>query len=184
MVLLTLASTAWPGRQVCALANGDRREPRQKWKGGHASHVPLVTLPNVPGVHATSHADEFAALNALQSQRVQGSVLVPFLNWPAGQVLQVEPPNAEDPGGQSAPAPPALHSDLSPAPASKFGLSDAQSDGCGEHDAALARANKPIVQVLQATAPALSWNWPAGQPKQETASGAAYEPGSQAVHLT
>ena len=133
-------TTAWPGAQTRALANGDARELVQKCSNGHVSHEPLVTLPNVPGAHATSHVDEFAALNALQSQRVQGSVLVPFLNWPAGQVLQVERPKAEDPGGQDAPEPAALHSDLSPTPASKFRWSDAQSDGCSEHTFALARA--------------------------------------------
>lgn len=88
-VLLALVSTCDPGGQLRASANGDARDPpRQKYSGGHASHVPLVTLPKVPGAHETLHEVAFAALNALHSQRVQGSLLVPFLNWPAAQAVQ------------------------------------------------------------------------------------------------
>jgi hypothetical protein len=125
-------TTAWPGAQTRALANGDARELVQKCSNGHVSHEPLVTLPNVPGAHATSHEVEFAALKALQSQRVHGSALVPFLNWPARQALQTEP---ERPGGQTVPPPSTLHSNLSPAAATKYGFC-LQYEGWGVQTAA------------------------------------------------
>ena len=93
---------AWPGGQLRASANGVARELIQKCFGGQGAHTPLVVLPKVPGAHATLHEVEFAALNALQLQRVHGSSLNPDLNWPAGQALQGEP---EDPGGHSRRSP-------------------------------------------------------------------------------
>jgi hypothetical protein len=128
VALLTSENTDWPGGQLRASANGDARELTQKYSGGHGSHEPLVTLPKVPGTHATLHELEFAALNALQSQRVHGLALVPFLNLPAEQTAQAAPA-PEDPGGQIMPLPPALHSDLSPALASNAESSCRQLPG-------------------------------------------------------
>jgi hypothetical protein len=115
-VLVALARTAWPGGQVSASANGTARDPMQKCAGGHASHVPLVTLPNSPAAHATSHVDAFAALKVLQSQRVHESVPNPALNCPAGHALQAAAPSAADPGGHGAATSAPLHSAWSPTP--------------------------------------------------------------------
>ena len=59
-VAWTSLSTAWPGKQLCASANGSARELTQKCAGGHGSHDPLATLPKVPGAHEMigKHAEE------------------------------------------------------------------------------------------------------------------------------
>jgi hypothetical protein len=120
-VLLASASTAWPGGQARASEICVARElPAQKWSSGQDSHVALAVLPKVPTGQATLHSVAFAALKALQSQRVHGLVLNLSLNFPAGHGLQAELPAAKDPGGHGVlPPPPWLHSDFSPAPATK-----------------------------------------------------------------
>jgi hypothetical protein len=106
-VLLALASTASPGGQVSAPANGTARELVQKYAGGHGSHDPLATLPKLPVAHDTWQAADPALLKVLQSQRVHArSALNPTLNCPAGQALQTEAPDVEEaliwkPGAQT-----------------------------------------------------------------------------------
>ena len=98
-VLLTSVRTDWPGGQLLALAKGVAREFRQKFSGGHGSQVPLVSLPKVPGAHATSHEVEFAALKVLQSHRVHGAASEVALNLPAGQGVH-SPSRAQVPAAQ------------------------------------------------------------------------------------
>ena len=184
-VLVTSVSTASPGRQLCASANRALRELMQKCFGGQGSHDPLVTLPNVPEAHATSHDVEFAALNALQSQRAHGAPSEEALNVPAGQTSHVPlPAGAALPAGQPRLAPTMLHSAVLPALAIKSGLRLMQSPGCSGQFEAPASEKRPFSQIVHVPSafPASFWDLPATQLEQILAAGGVAVPDGQVLH--